>query len=182
MVQRFGTSPETQGQSLARRTDLDPPIFVHLADAYRKEGLLDDAIRICREGLDAHPSCLRGRLVLARALLERGAVEAARGECERILEGEPAHPEARQLLAAASSQAEWAGRGGDRAEDPLASPTLAVLYARQGHADAAEAIYRQLHLTSGSGPEMTSGRSTLERLLAFREGARRMRAGRPRRA
>ena len=178
MVQRFGRSPETQRQSLARRTDLDPPIFVHLADAYRKEGLLDDAIRICREGLDAHPSCLRGRLVLARALLERGTVEAARGECERILEGEPAHTEARQLLEAASSRPERAGPGGDRAGDPLASPTLAVLYARQGHPDAAEAIYRQLRLASGSGRQMTSGQSTLERLLAFRDGARRLRAGR----
>lgn len=70
--------------------------------------------------------------------------------------------------------------------DPLASPTLAALYASQGHVDAAEMIYSQL----GRRPEGAEGPSTggavpaarrsllLERLLALREAARRVQEAR----
>jgi len=175
MVQRFGTSPENQGQGVAHHTNFDPPIFVHLADAYRKEGLLDDAIRICRDGLEAHASCASGRLVLARALFERGLFQAAGDECNRILQVQPAHPEAVQLLAAIPAQGEPAGRGIGWKRDPLASPTLAALYVAQGDTAAAEAVFRQLGVPSPSGTENSQGELLREKLLAFREGARRVR-------
>lgn len=72
--------------------------------------------------------------------------------------------------------------------DPLASPTLAALYASQGHVDVAEMIYAQLgRRPEGAGAASTGGavpaaqRSLLlERLLAFREAARQLReAGLP---
>jgi predicted Zn-dependent protease len=180
MVQRFGTSPETEAQGAGRRTNLDPPIFVHLADAYREEGLLDDAIRICRDGLVAHPSCASGRLILAKALLAWGDLDVARRECEQILAQEPEHPEAIQVLAALSARQGPAGQGSAWRGDPLASPTLAALYAAQGHRTAAEAIYRQLGVASASTAETTPAQGILERLMALREGARRLRAEIPR--
>jgi tetratricopeptide (TPR) repeat protein len=175
MVQRFGTSPEIQGQGVVRQANLDPPIFVHLADAYRKEGLLDDAIRICRDGLEAHASCASGRLVLARALFDRGLFQAARSECNRILHIQPAHPEAIQLLTAIPADGDPAGEGIGWKLDPLASPTLAALYAAQGDTAAAEAIYHQLGLPTQSGTENSQDELVREKLLAFREGARRVR-------
>jgi thioredoxin-like negative regulator of GroEL len=56
------------------------PSFVELAEAYRKEGLFEDAIRICRDGLARFPASVRARVVLAQALLDRGAVEDAAAE------------------------------------------------------------------------------------------------------
>jgi tetratricopeptide (TPR) repeat protein len=180
MVQRFGTSPEMEAQGVGRRTHLDLPIFVHLADAYRNEGLLEDAIRICREGLVAHPSCASGRLILARTLLACGAIDVARRECEQILAQEPGHVEASQILTAIAARQVTADHNSVGRGDPLASPTLAALYFAQGHRTAAEAIYRQLGLASTAAAETTSGQGILERLVALREGARRLRAEAPR--
>lgn len=182
MVQRFGISPEIEAQGVGRRTNLDPPIFVHLADAYRKEGLLEDAIRTCRDGLIAHPSCASGRLILAKTLLAWGDLDVARRECEQILAQEPEHPEAVQFLAALSVLQEPVGQGSAWRGDPLASPTLAALYAAQGHRTAAEAIYRQLGLASTPAAVTSAAQGILERLMALREGARRLRAEGPRQA
>lgn len=46
-------------------------IFAPLAEAYRKAGLLDEAIEIAREGLRVHPNFVGGRVALARALFEK---------------------------------------------------------------------------------------------------------------
>jgi hypothetical protein len=78
------------------------------------------------------------------------------------------------------------------APDPLASPTLAALYASQGHADLAEAIYATLGRRADKngpperdqvhpqGPE--ADQTFLQRLVALRFAARQVReAGRARR-
>ena len=54
--------------------------FVRLAEAYRREGLLEDAIRICREGLTRFPTTLRGRIFLGQILLEQGETPEATAE------------------------------------------------------------------------------------------------------
>jgi hypothetical protein len=58
--------------------------FVRLADAYRRENLTEDAIRICREGLLKFPSSLRGRIVLGQSLLDGGAIGEAIVELVRV--------------------------------------------------------------------------------------------------
>jgi len=69
--------------------------------------------------------------------------------------------------------------------DPLASPTLAALYASQGHADLAQAIYTTLGRRPeiggppGAGqdqPQRPEANQTfLQRLLSLREAARQVR-------
>lgn len=61
-------------------------VFAQLADAYRKEGMLDEAIRICLEGLKLHPTYVSARMILGRAYLEREALDGAAAEFERVLE------------------------------------------------------------------------------------------------
>ena len=58
--------------------------------------------------------------------------------------------------------------------DPLASPTLAALYASQGHTDVAEVIYAQLggQPAEGAPPAVPA---LLQRLLSFGEAARQVR-------
>ncbi len=46
-------------------------VFAPLAEAYRKAGLLDEAIEICREGLKIHPKFSGGKVAMARALFDR---------------------------------------------------------------------------------------------------------------
>lgn len=69
--------------------------------------------------------------------------------------------------------------------DPLASPTLAALYASQGHTDVAKGIYSQLGRRAAGLPSEAadSGRKRspstdtilLRRLLSLREAARQVR-------
>jgi len=283
MAQRPDRSSEIERHAAKLEKDPQSRIFAQLADAYRKEGLLDEAIRICRDGLAAHPTYVSGRVVLGRALLEQGALEEAEAEFRRVLELAPDNllalrllgdtsaqqgrsgearehyertlrlnpldretqerlaalpieaipapaveptsvglePEAPARLAMAGAGDEISfgevegGRSGGSAEevgegaafsledslaavspgesqrvsepdlDSLASPTLAALYASQGHTDVAEKIYSQLgHGESGAAPavpeEVLAGAapdpSLLERLVSFREAARRRRA------
>ncbi len=78
-----------------------------------------------------------------------------------------------------------ANRGEGSGRDPLASPTLAALYVSQGHADVAEAIYAQLGRRPDAAEAASTGRRMpvqgvpasllLEKLLALREAARRIR-------
>lgn len=209
--------------------DSDPHVFAQLAEVYRREGLLDEAIQICRDGLATHPGYTRGLALLGQLLFERGSLEEAEQEFRRVLEQTPEHllalrflgeicarrgrtqearrhyeralglapgdPDTQDRLAALPVTREAAAfeealqaRGWNR--DPLASPTLAALYASQGHTGVAAVIYSQVgrrpgKVVPGSTSGDISGRGALvtpllERLLSLREAARKVReAGRP---
>jgi tetratricopeptide (TPR) repeat protein len=160
-------------------TDLSEASFIRLADAHRREGLVEDAIRICREGLARYPSSLRGRILLGQSLLDQGAIGEAIVELGRVERDARNDPEILTLLcevrvagpqwtqgaaesrgpargSAAEAEApvliletpgqpteDTTGPGASRA-DPLASSTLADLYASQGDRATADAILRQI--------------------------------------
>lgn len=46
-------------------------IFAPLAECYRKIGLVDDAIEICKEGLAIHPDFIGGKVALARSYFDK---------------------------------------------------------------------------------------------------------------
>jgi hypothetical protein len=157
---------------------LDPgeTSFFELAEAYRTEGLLADAIRLCREGLARYPDALRGRLILARSLLAAGDVSQAALELAWVRATAPEHPEvvevARELASRRSREhapvsGEPASPSGEEA-DPLASPTLAGLYASQGDDVRAAAIHKELRARRQQ--------DHLHLLEAYRGAARRARA------
>ncbi len=147
------------------------PVFVRLAEAYRREGLLEDALHICREGLKAHPECSAARFVLGQVQRDRGDRKEARKEFRRVLALDPDDAAARRELVAIEDDGVAEGK------DPIASPTLAALMAFHGDAAAAEDLYRRLEGSerepaAGSHPE----EGTLAALLAFRDAARRLRS------
>jgi tetratricopeptide (TPR) repeat protein len=55
-----------------KRYQEDPTsrVFAPLAEAYRKAGMIEEAIEIAREGLRVHPNFLGGKVALARALFD----------------------------------------------------------------------------------------------------------------
>ena len=76
---------------LRRRLDRDPGsrLFAQLAEELRKDGELEEAIRVSREGLHRHPAYPSARMTLGRALLDTGDLAAARTEFEIVLKGAP---------------------------------------------------------------------------------------------
>ena len=71
--------------------------FAPLADAYRKTGRVQDAIRLCREGLERFPHYVTARLILAKALLDDGNPDDALSEVRAILEASPHEAQAHRL-------------------------------------------------------------------------------------
>ena len=52
--------------------------FAMLAEGHRRAGLLDQAEQLARSGLDEHPDCAEGALVMALVLLDQSQDEEAR--------------------------------------------------------------------------------------------------------
>lgn len=74
-------------------------IFAPLAEAYRKSGLVDEAIDICKEGLQYHPNFISGMVALARAYLDKGLYTATIRELEKVVSEAPDNYLAQKLLA-----------------------------------------------------------------------------------
>lgn len=62
----------------------DSLIFVPLADAYRRAGMLDEAIEICKKGLEKHQSYTSARVVLGRIYTEKNMIDEAIEELKRV--------------------------------------------------------------------------------------------------
>jgi hypothetical protein len=52
--------------------------FAMLAEGHRRAGMLDQAEQLARSGLDEHPDCVEGALVMALVLLDQSRDEEAR--------------------------------------------------------------------------------------------------------
>jgi tetratricopeptide (TPR) repeat protein len=74
-------------------------VFAPLAEAYRKAGLLDEAIEICRDGIRHHPNFVGGKVALARALFDKGDFENTAKELEPVVLDAPDNLIAQKLLA-----------------------------------------------------------------------------------
>ncbi|MBL7715017.1 MAG: hypothetical protein JNL01_06075 [Bdellovibrionales bacterium] len=73
-------------------------VFAPLAEAYRKAGLLDEAIEIARDGLAIHPHFVGGRVALARALFDKGLYQEVVDELTPIIADVPDNLVAQRLL------------------------------------------------------------------------------------
>jgi len=69
-------------------------VFMPLADALRRAGQLDVAMRVALRGLDRHPYVADAHDVLARIHADRGDLEQAADEWEMALRLDPTHAQA----------------------------------------------------------------------------------------
>jgi tetratricopeptide (TPR) repeat protein len=76
----------------------DSLVFAPLADAYRKQSSLDEALNICRKGLEKHPNYTSARVVLGRIYQEQEKIEQAVAEFKKVLETDPENLMAHSLL------------------------------------------------------------------------------------
>lgn len=144
--------PPSRIDELRRRVQNDPAsiAFAQLAEEYRRAGMTDDAVRICREGLTRHPGYLSARVTLGRALLDLGQQSEARGEFEFVV------AEAPENLAAVRGLAEICHREGQLSE-ALSYYERALALSR--HDPEIEEIVQQLSRQVGAS--QTQGSSGL---------------------
>lgn len=74
-------------------------IFAPLAECYRKIGLIDEAIEICREGLSENPDFLGGKVALARAYADKKMHVQVRDTLLPVIDKMPDNLIAQRLLA-----------------------------------------------------------------------------------
>lgn len=98
------SSSQPQIYEYLRRYQEDPTsrVFAPLAEAYRKAGLIDEAIEIAREGLQIHPHFVGGRVALARALFEKQKYEEVLDELREVAQDVPDNLVAQRLIAESS--------------------------------------------------------------------------------
>jgi predicted Zn-dependent protease len=113
--------PETRIEDLRRRVEADPTsiAFAALAEEYRRLGRYQDAVDVCRRGLERHPAYLSARVTLGRALIELDQLDAGARELEHVLASAP------ENLAAIRALAEVHRRRGELPESVEAADGLA---------------------------------------------------------
>jgi tetratricopeptide (TPR) repeat protein len=74
-------------------------VFAPLAEAYRKAGLVEQAIQVAREGLEIHPHFMGGRVALARALFDQKEYQQVIDELAPVVRDVPDNRVAQKLLA-----------------------------------------------------------------------------------
>jgi tetratricopeptide (TPR) repeat protein len=79
--------PDNRIDDLRRRVDADPTsiAFAALAEEYRRIGKFQDAVDVCRRGLERHPAYLSAKVTLARALIELKQLDQAQRELDDVL-------------------------------------------------------------------------------------------------
>lgn len=105
MGRRLGPGPHSPIlYDYLRKYQEDPTsrVFAPLAEAYRKAGLVDEAIEIAREGLRVHPSFIGGRVALARALFDKKQFSDVLDELQPVIRDAPDNLVAQRLIAESS--------------------------------------------------------------------------------
>ena len=108
-------------------------VFMPLADALRRAGQLDVAMRVALRGLDRHPYVADAHDVLARIHADRGDLERAADEWEMTLRLDPSHAQARLGLGFIDfrrGDLESAERRLSAAEDPYPGVATALAHVR----------------------------------------------------
>ena len=74
-------------EKLREKVEKDPnsKMYVPLAEEYRKEGMLDQAIEVLQKGLEKQPGYMSARVSLGKIYLEKGQMDEARVEFENVV-------------------------------------------------------------------------------------------------
>lgn len=92
--------PEIERLSEKLGKDPDSLVFAPLADAYRRSGLIEEAIDVLRKGMEKHPNYASAFIVLGRCYQDQKMYELARSEFEKALDVDPDNFLASKLYAA----------------------------------------------------------------------------------
>lgn len=141
-------------------------VFAPIAEFFLKYGMINEAQKICREGLKKQPTLVSGRLAMAKIHLRRGNWEEAEEELRVAFAIMPKNRTAETLLEEIGQMRHQERTTAkeppsEHAFMPLAQPpapeaprreigpswqtvTMAGIYAAQGHVDQARHIYESI--------------------------------------
>lgn len=140
------------------RQDPTSIVFAPIAEFLLQYGLVDDAIRICLQGLQHHPDFVSGRFSLAKAFLKKKEYQRAKEELKRILHLVPKHEKALELF----HQTEEAIPFVPEPQAPWQTTTMAKIYMAQGHRERAREVYQSILAKDPDNEEARQGLSKLE--------------------
>ena len=134
-------SDQSRIDDLRRRVQKDPAsiAFAQLAEECRRAGFYQEAVEVCRTGLDLHPAYLSARVTLGRALIELESLDEAQTELEFVLE--------------------------HAAENLAAIRGLAEIHNRRGSLPQALAQYRSALALAPNDPDLERTVADLERVV-----------------
>ncbi len=91
---------------LTQQLVLDPKskVFAQLADAYRKAGMVDEAIETCKRGIEHNPNFATGHLVLGRCYLAKKMYALAIEEFQLVVKNDPTNLAGYKMLAVTCEQ------------------------------------------------------------------------------
>src|SRR3989442_143106 len=79
--------------------DPNSKVFAPLAEAYRRMGLIDEAIDLAQKGVQKHPHFASGRVALGKCLAQKGEYKKAVEQLRAAVEVSPENLLAHQILA-----------------------------------------------------------------------------------
>lgn len=120
--------------------DPDSFCFAPLAELYRKSGMLDEAIRIAKEGTGKHPDYVGGLIALGRACFDKGLKKESREAFEKVVAMAP--------------------------DNLLALKTLSRLYQDSGEQSRAAEMLRKLLVLNPDDQESRDALEALESMPA----------------
>ena len=91
--------PVIYGYLKKYQDDPNSRVFAPLAEAYRKAGLIDEAIEIAREGLRKHPHFSGGKVALGRALFDKKQYDEVLQTLQPVVRDGPDNLAAQRLIA-----------------------------------------------------------------------------------
>lgn len=88
-------------EKLKEKVDKDPnsKLFVPLAEEYRKEGMLDEAIAVLLSGIEKQPGYMSARVSLGKIYVEKEMLKEAQAEFEQVIKSIPDNLYAHKKLA-----------------------------------------------------------------------------------
>jgi tetratricopeptide (TPR) repeat protein len=132
-------------EELTRKLQKEPGsrIFLELAREYHVAGILEEAARVCRDGLVKHAGYHSARVLLGRLLIDLRRFAEARPELEKVVRQAPDNLLARRLLGEALH-----GAG----ETTAALDTLRTLLRLNPSDGEVESLIRQIEQPAASAP------------------------------
>ena len=161
-------------------------VFAPLAEMLILHKCCEEAITVCKKGLEQNPDLISGRVALARAYVGVLNYQRAKEEAEIVLKSYPDHSEADEILKVSENHLSG-NKSAEKenfikttaAKDDFAisrlnpvkdgrwyTPTMAEIYASQGNVEMAKKIYKGL---LEKNPGDTRAREGLDKLVGIGE-------------
>ena len=100
-------SPKISEYAKILEKNPDSPIFINLADEYRKGKMFEEAVVILEEGLQRHPRSSRGFYLLGLVYYDSSQFDKARPQLEKALQINADNLRALKLLAKLYVSSQW---------------------------------------------------------------------------